>query len=146
MSLRFDYPWLLAFGLLAIPMIVLGWRSLRGSDALRRGAALALRTVVLLLMAAMLAGPHLRREHRHLTVIGLIREFLGSGTLFAQASLLLGPSFAFLEVRVPDYDGALLMILPPGGFAVLGLLLAAKRVFETRRRAALQTPAPAPVN
>jgi len=30
-----------------------------------------------------------------LTFIGLIREFLGSGTLFAQASNLLGPSFAF---------------------------------------------------
>lgn len=83
-----------------------------------------------------------------LTVIGLIRELLGSGTLFAQASLLLGPSFAFLEMRVPEYDGALLMILPPGGFAVLGLLLAAKRVFETRRetrqRAVPQVPASAP--
>lgn len=70
-----------------------------------------------------------------LTVIGLIREVFGAGTLFAQASLLLGPSFAFLEMRVPAYEGALLMILPPGGFAVLGLLLAAKRVFEGRRRA-----------
>ena len=70
-----------------------------------------------------------------LTVIGLIRELFGAGTLFAQASLLLGPSFAFLEMRVPAYEGALLMILPPGGFAVLGLLLAAKRVFEGRRRA-----------
>lgn len=80
-----------------------------------------------------------------LTVIGLIRELLGSGTLFAQASLLLGPQFAFLEMRVPDYGGALLMILPPGGFAVLGLLLAAKRVFENRR-AALQVPASAPVH
>ncbi|MCC4117753.1 electron transport complex subunit E [Aromatoleum toluclasticum] len=70
-----------------------------------------------------------------LTVIGLIREIFGAGTLFAQASLLLGPSFAFLEMRVPAYEGALLMILPPGGFAVLGLLLAAKRVFEGRRRA-----------
>ena len=68
-----------------------------------------------------------------LTGIGLIREFLGSGTLFSQASSLLGPSFAFLELKVPSYDGALLMILPPGGFAVLGFLLAAKRASELKR-------------
>lgn len=78
-----------------------------------------------------------------LTVIGLIRELFGAGTLFAQASLLLGPSFAFLEMRVPAYEGALLMILPPGGFAVLGLLLAAKRVFEARRRADAAVSVPA---
>ncbi len=48
-----------------------------------------------------------------LTVIGLIRELLGAGTLFAQASNLLGPSFSFLELQIPDYRGALLMILPP---------------------------------
>lgn len=68
-----------------------------------------------------------------LTVIGLIRELLGSGTLFSQASSLLGPGFAFLEMKIPAYDGALLMILPPGGFAVLGFLLAAKRASELKR-------------
>ena len=68
-----------------------------------------------------------------LTLIGLVRELLGSGTLFAQASLLLGPSFAFLETTViPDFTGALLMILPPGGFLVLGLLLAGKRVLDAK--------------
>ena len=71
-----------------------------------------------------------------LTVIGLIREFFGSGTLFAQASQLLGPAFAFLEMKpLPDYGGALLMILPPGGFAVLGFLLAGKKVLEARQKA-----------
>jgi len=53
-----------------------------------------------------------------------------AGTLFAQASNLLGPSFAFLEMKLPGYGGALLMILPPGGFAILGFLLAGKRVLE----------------
>jgi len=67
-----------------------------------------------------------------MTAIGLVREFLGSGTLFAQASNLLGPAFGFLEVQVPGYGGALLMILPPGAFAVLGFLLAGKRVLEAR--------------
>ncbi len=71
-----------------------------------------------------------------LTVIGLVREFLGAGTLFSQASNLLGPAFAFLELNLPGYGGAILMILPPGGFAVLGFLLAGKRVLENRRRAA----------
>ncbi len=71
-----------------------------------------------------------------LTVIGLIRELLGAGTLFAQASLLLGDSFRFLETTViPGYGGFLLMILPPGGFLVVGLLLAAKRAYESRRSA-----------
>ena len=66
-----------------------------------------------------------------LTLIGLIRELIGAGTLFSQASLLLGPNFAFLETTVlPNYGGVLMMILPPAGFLVLGLLLAAKRLYE----------------
>jgi electron transport complex protein RnfE len=68
-----------------------------------------------------------------LTVIGLCRELLGAGTLFFQASALLGGGFSFLESRLPGYDGALLFILPPGGFAVLAFLLAGKRVVEARR-------------
>ena len=70
-----------------------------------------------------------------LTLIGLIRELLGSGTVFAQASLLLGPTFRAIELTViPGYGGFLLMILPPGGFLVLGLLLAGKRACELRTR------------
>ncbi len=70
-----------------------------------------------------------------LTAIGLIRELIGAGTLFSQASLLLGPNFAFLETTVvPDYGGVLMMILPPAGFLVLGLLLAAKQACERRAK------------
>ncbi len=69
-----------------------------------------------------------------LVVIGGVREVFGSGTLFANAHLLLGPAFSFLEMTViPEYKGYLLMILPPGGFMVVGLLLAAKRVLDQRR-------------
>ncbi|MBU0622551.1 MAG: electron transport complex subunit E [Gammaproteobacteria bacterium] len=69
-----------------------------------------------------------------LVVIGGVREIFGSGTLFANAHLLLGPAFAFLELTiVPQYKGFLLMILPPGGFLVTGLLLAWKRVLDARR-------------
>lgn len=71
-----------------------------------------------------------------LVLIGGVREVLGSGTLFANAHLLLGSSFAFLETTiVPDYKGFLLMILPPGGFMVVGFLLAVKRVIDRRRTA-----------
>ncbi|HAS51724.1 MAG TPA: electron transport complex subunit RsxE [Gammaproteobacteria bacterium] len=69
-----------------------------------------------------------------LMLIGACREVLGSATLFAQASLLLGQSFAFLEiVLIPDYSGFLLMLLPPGGFLVLGFLLAGRRLLERPR-------------
>lgn len=81
-----------------------------------------------------------------LTVIGGIREVLGTGTLFANAHLLLGPAFAFLETTViPHYKGYLLMILPPGGFLVLGFLLAGKRVLDRKlaERAAHGAPAEA---
>ncbi|MBS1228450.1 MAG: electron transport complex, RnfABCDGE type, subunit [Proteobacteria bacterium] len=79
-----------------------------------------------------------------LTLIGLIRELIGAGTLFAQASLLLGANFAFLETTVlPNYGGVLMMILPPAGFLVLGLLLAAKQHCERRAARAASTQLPA---
>jgi electron transport complex protein RnfE len=81
-----------------------------------------------------------------LVVVGLVRELIGSGTLFAQASLLLGPAFSFLEIKViPNYSGVLMMILPPGGFLVLGFLLVAKRLIDQRvSKPAARTPAAEP--
>jgi electron transport complex protein RnfE len=71
-----------------------------------------------------------------LVVLGSVREILGSGTLFAQAHLLLGEAFAFLELNIiPGYRGFLLMILPPGGFMAVGFLLAGKRILDRRRAA-----------
>jgi Na+-translocating ferredoxin:NAD+ oxidoreductase subunit E len=68
-----------------------------------------------------------------LTLIGGIREVIGGGTLFSNAHLLLGSSFAFLETTlIPGYRGYLLFILPPGGFLVLGFLLAGKRILDRR--------------
>lgn len=68
-----------------------------------------------------------------LTVIGAIREVAGSGTLFADASLLLGPAFKFLELRIlPADTGILMMILPPGAFLVTGLVLVLKRMIDER--------------
>ena len=74
-----------------------------------------------------------------LTTIGAVREITGSGTLFADASLLLGPAFKFLEMRVlPADTGILMMILPPGAFLVTGLLLVAKRMIDERSSKAAQ--------
>jgi len=68
-----------------------------------------------------------------LVVIGGMREILGSGTLFAHASLLLGDGFAWLEMTlIPDFNGVLLAILPPGAFMALGLLIAMKRLVDRR--------------
>ena len=68
-----------------------------------------------------------------LVLLGAMREIIGSGTLFANAPLLLGDAFSFLELTlIADYRGFLLMILPPGGFLALGFLLAAKRVIDQR--------------
>ncbi|MGB1108808.1 MAG: electron transport complex subunit E [Gammaproteobacteria bacterium] len=72
-----------------------------------------------------------------LVALGATREILGSGTLFSNAALLLGEWADFLDtVLVADFNGFLLMILPPGGFLMTGFLLAGKRVLDTRRKAA----------
>ncbi len=66
-----------------------------------------------------------------LVVLGASREILASGTLFANASLLLGSTFSFMElVLIPEYKGFLLMALPPGGFIMLGFLIAGKRLLD----------------
>jgi Na+-translocating ferredoxin:NAD+ oxidoreductase subunit E len=68
-----------------------------------------------------------------LVAVGAMREIIGSGTLFANASMLLGDAMGFLELTlIPEYRGFLLMMLPPGGFIALGVLLAGKRVLDRR--------------
>lgn len=77
-----------------------------------------------------------------LTLMGALREMGGSGTVFSGASNLLGPAMSVLEMRVYPGDGALVMILPAGGFIVLGLMIAAKRAMDARKPA----PRPQPVS
>ena len=68
-----------------------------------------------------------------LTLIGGIREVLGTGMIFQQAHLFLGEGAAWMEqTLIPNYGGMLLWILPPGGFMVMGLLLAGKRVLDAK--------------
>lgn len=70
-----------------------------------------------------------------LVALGATREIIGAGTLFANASLLLGESFRFMELTIiPNYHGFLLMALPPGGFMMMGFLMAGKRILDARRQ------------
>lgn len=71
-----------------------------------------------------------------LVILGSAREILGSGTLFSDASLLLGDGFSFLETTIiDDYRGFLLFALPSGGFIMLGFILAGKRMLDRRLEA-----------
>ncbi|QSA99261.1 electron transport complex subunit E [Methylococcus sp. EFPC2] len=78
-----------------------------------------------------------------LVVLGAAREILGVGTLFASASLLMGESFSWMEtVIIPEYRGFLLMALPPGGFLMLGFILAGKKLIDRRLVARQARPIP----
>jgi len=66
-----------------------------------------------------------------LTMLGGLRELLGYGTLFAQASLMFGQSAEWMTITVfEDYRGFLLAVLPPGAFFGLGLLIALKNAID----------------
>lgn len=68
-----------------------------------------------------------------LLVLGAIRELLGTGALFANMDLLLGPAAqSWTLVIAQDYPGLLLAILPPGAFIITGLLIAGKNVIDAR--------------
>lgn len=68
-----------------------------------------------------------------MVVLGAAREISAAGTLFANASVLLGDGFRFLETTViPGYEGFLLMALPPGGFIMLGFMVAVKRLLDRK--------------
>lgn len=84
-----------------------------------------------------------------LTTLGAVREVTGAGTLFANAHLMFGPAFSVLETQVlPPDSGALMMILPPGGFLAIGLLIAGRRRIEqhVQSRARGEQPLAAPAS
>jgi len=80
-----------------------------------------------------------------LVLLGAIRELIGQGTLFADMNLLLGPMASDWVIRpFEHYPNMLFMVLPPGAFVGLGLLIALKnsidRTLEERRKAAEPEP------
>ncbi len=56
-----------------------------------------------------------------LTLMGAIREFLGAGTLFS------------LPITAKVIDPMIIFLLPPGGFFVFGMLVAASNAIAKRR-------------
>ncbi|MGR8953477.1 MAG: electron transport complex subunit E [Gammaproteobacteria bacterium] len=75
-----------------------------------------------------------------MVVLGALREVSANGTVFANAAVLLGESFRFIELTIiPEYKGFLLTALPPGGFIMLGFMIAGKRLLE---RQAVKEAAP----
>ena len=77
-----------------------------------------------------------------LVVLGALREILGKGTLLSGIDLALGPETRGWVLHViPDYDGFLLAILPPGAFIGLGLLIALRNMIENVRAERTLTPA-----
>ncbi len=67
-----------------------------------------------------------------LLVIGVLRELIGTGHLFAKAGLLL--HWPALEITVlPGYRGFLLASLPIGAFLVLAALIAGRQAWRAHR-------------
>jgi electron transport complex protein RnfE len=75
-----------------------------------------------------------------LVALGAIRELVGQGTLLTNMDLLLGPAASDWAIRpLENYPNVLFMVLPPGAFIGLGLLIALKNAIDNRiktRRAA----------
>jgi electron transport complex protein RnfE len=69
-----------------------------------------------------------------LAFLGSIREIFGKGTLFSGLDLAFGPAAKGFIIHVlPNYQGLLLSILPPGAFIGLGLLIAVRNMIEDVR-------------
>ena len=70
-----------------------------------------------------------------LTLLGAMREIIGSGTFLAHADLMFGESAKALTITFnEDYSGFLLAILPPGAFFGLAILIAVKNAIEVQTK------------
>lgn len=71
-----------------------------------------------------------------LIALGAMRELIGQGTLFTDMDLILGPMAADWGIRpLEQYPDVLFMVLPPGAFVGLGLLIALKNGIDNRIKA-----------
>ena len=76
-----------------------------------------------------------------LGLLGGMREIIGKGTLFSGLDLVFGvQAKQFVLTVIPDYQGFLLAVLPPGAFLGLGTLIALRNWAEIRKTAKASTP------
>ncbi len=69
-----------------------------------------------------------------LILLGGMREIIGFGSLFANAEYLFGPAGAALKVSIlSEPNGLLLVVLPPGAFIGLAVLIATRNFLAARR-------------
>ena len=81
-----------------------------------------------------------------LIVLGGLRELIGQGTLFADMHLLLGPMARDWTLEpFANYPDVLFMVLPPGAFVGLGLLIALKNGIDRNLEARKKASEPAPM-
>jgi Na+-translocating ferredoxin:NAD+ oxidoreductase subunit E len=66
-----------------------------------------------------------------LSVLGIVREFLGQGTILSGIEMIVDGAKA-IQVLPADYPGFLVAILPPGAFFVLGLMIAGRNWIDER--------------
>ncbi|MBU1396093.1 MAG: electron transport complex subunit E [Gammaproteobacteria bacterium] len=80
-----------------------------------------------------------------LVVLGGMRELAGQGTLLSGIDLVFGDEAKQFVLHVlPNYQGFLLAILPPGAFIALGLLIAAHNWQKARAERRVHAAAPMP--
>ncbi|HEC60405.1 hypothetical protein LCGC14_0905010 [marine sediment metagenome] len=71
-----------------------------------------------------------------LVLLGAMRELIGQGTILSEAHLMFGEGARNLSIVLfEDYRGFLMVLLPPGAFIGLGLIVALKNVIDTRQKA-----------
>ena len=78
-----------------------------------------------------------------LSLLGGLRELIGSGTLFSGIDLVI-PGLRPLQVFPENYPGFLLAILPPGAFILIGCLIAWKNWATARAQNAVALPVASP--
>ena len=79
-----------------------------------------------------------------LIALGAIRELVGQGTLLVDMDLLLGPIASDWAIRpLESYPDVLFMVLPPGAFIGLGLLIALKNGVDNHLKARRAVTQPA---
>ena len=70
-----------------------------------------------------------------LVLLGATRELIGQGTILSEAHLMFGEGARNLSIVLFEhYRGFLMVLLPPGAFIGLGLIVALKNAIDARQK------------